>query len=129
MPFRVQFTISDKDKLKLEKEARKGGYPNISSYVKSFIIPSPSPSPSPSASPSPSSSPRSKGISYVTLYRVMLKEIAKLPKGTRFRLRDIIKTPPALIGRWLFEGVATGRIPNVEHYANRGSDAHEYIKL
>ena len=34
MSYRVQFTISDEQKIKLEEDMRKDGYPNISELCK-----------------------------------------------------------------------------------------------
>ena len=36
MSYRVQFTISDEQKIKLEEDMRKDGYPNISELCKAM---------------------------------------------------------------------------------------------
>ena len=108
MAFRVQFTITDKEKLQLQEEAISEGYPNIAELCKE----------------------KSLGrSSYASLYRRMVKKIEMLPAGSKFRLRDLIDTPPTLLGRWLYDNVANGMIKNVRHLGNNGSDAEEYEKL
>jgi hypothetical protein len=52
---------------------------------------------------------------YEELYKQMILRIDDLESGSEFYLRDIINTPPALLGTWLHDGVESGQIPNVEH--------------
>ncbi len=53
--------------------------------------------------------------SYADLYTTLLNKISSLPKGKEFALRELIATPPALIGRWFYENVNNGIVKNVEH--------------
>ena len=94
MSYRVQFTISDEQKIKLEEDMRKDGYPNISELCKA----------------------RACGDrSYASLYKQLIERIDKLEPGTTFIIRDLIDTPPALIGRWLYQNVDSGEVKNVIH--------------
>ncbi len=108
MSFRIQFTISDKEKTKLERECIDEGCPNISELCKLRAL---------------------KGNStYAELYKDMVLKIENLPQGQEFFLRDLINTPPTLLGRWLYDNVKDGIIPNVE-YLGKGSDAAQYKKI
>lgn len=109
MGFRVQFTISDVEKVQLETEATAEGYPNIAELCKVRALQGKS--------------------TYAELYKKMVAKIDILPKGRRFKLRDLIDTPPTLLGRWLYDNVANGTIKNVKHLGNNGSDAEEYEKI
>lgn len=107
--FRVQFTISDDEKEMLAKSVKEEGYPNIAELCKVRAL---------------------QGNSkYAELYKIMVSKIGLLPSGTKFYLRDLIDTPPTLLGRWLYDNVANGTIPNVKHLGNNGSDAEQYKKL
>ncbi len=109
MSFRVQFTISDVEKTQLIAEAAAEGYPNIAELCKVRALQGKS--------------------TYAELYKTMVRKIDALPSGKRFRLRDLIDTPPTLLGRWLYDNVADGSIKNVKHLGNNGSDAEEYEKI
>lgn len=109
MSYRVQFSISDEEKKQLESEAMSEGYPNIAALCKARAL-------------------RGKS-NYVELYKEMIKQINRKPSGTKFKLRDLVETPPTLLGRWLFDNVANGTISNVKHLGNNGSDAEEYEKI
>ncbi|CAK7082140.1 TPA: hypothetical protein KRO81_001713 [Clostridioides difficile] len=109
MSYRVQFTISDAEKEQLISEAASEGYPNIAELCKVRAL-------------------RGKST-YADLYKRMVKKIESLPSGQRFFLRDLIETPPTLLGRWLYDNVANGTIKDVKHLGNNGSDAEEYVKL
>lgn len=109
MSYRIQFTISDVEKTQLMAEAIAEGYPNISELCKTRALQGKS--------------------TYADLYREMVKKIDSLPAGKTFLLRDLIDTPPALLGRWLYDNVANGTIQNVKHLGNNGSDAEKYEKI
>ncbi len=109
MGYRVQFTISDTEKKQLQLEAISEGYPNISELCKVRALQGKS--------------------TYAELYKRMVKNIDKLPIGTNFLLRDLIDTPPTLLGRWLFDNVKNGSINNVKHLGNNGSDAERYERI
>lgn len=108
MGYRVQFTITNEEKTQLEAEVQAEGFPNIAELCKVRAL--------------------QGKASYAQLYKTMVEKIKKLPSGSTFFLRDLIDTPPALLGRWLFDNVANGTIPNVEHLDNNGSDAEQYKK-
>jgi hypothetical protein len=55
------------------------------------------------------------GSKYAELYNQMINKVANLEPKSEFYLRDIIDTPPALLGKWLYDNVKNGQIPNVEH--------------
>lgn len=109
MSYRVQFTVSDIEKEQLIAEATSEGYPNIAELCKVRALQGKS--------------------TYADLYKKMVKKIDSLPAGQKFLLRDLIDTPPTLLGRWLFDNVANGNIKNVQHLGNNGSDAEEYEKF
>lgn len=95
MSFRVQFTITDKEYQHLMLEMEYEGFPNISELCKSRAL--------------------GEKTNLAELYKTMESKIQKLPSGREFYLRDIIGNPPALLGRWLFENVENGKIPDVIH--------------
>lgn len=109
MGFRIQFTISDDEKTQLENEAIEEGYPNIAELCKTRALQGKS--------------------TYAELYKKMVIKIDTLPAGRKFKLRDLIDTPPTLLGRWLYDNVANKTIKNVKHLGNNGSDAEEYEKI
>lgn len=109
MSYRVQFTISDTEKEQLMTEAAAEGYPNISELCKVRALLGKS--------------------TYADLYKRMVKKIDSLPSKEKFFLRDLIDTPPTLLGRWLYDNVANGTIKNVKHLGKNGSDAEEYEKI
>ncbi len=109
MSFRVQFTISDSEKAMLDCQARAEGYPNIAALCKARAF--------------------NGKNSYGDLYIDMVNKINNLAKGETFFLRDLIDTPPALLGRWLYDNVKNGTIKNVKNLGNNGSDAQQYLKL
>ncbi|QGH02288.1 hypothetical protein [Streptococcus dysgalactiae] len=109
MGYRVQFTISDDEKVELEKQAATEGFPNLAELCKYRALQGKS--------------------TYATLYKRMVERIENLPSGSKFKLRDLIDTPPTLLGRWLYDNVANKKIANVKHIGNDGSDAEEYEKL
>ena len=109
MGFRVQFTVSDNEKAQLIAEAKAEGYPNIAELCKVRAL-------------------QGKNT-YAELYKKMVKKIEALPTGSRFKLRDLLETPPALLGRWLYDNVANGTIKNVKHIEKNDSDAEEYEKI
>lgn len=109
MSYRIQFTISDDEKKQLESEALAEGFPNVAELCKYRALQGKS--------------------TYATLYKRMVDKIDSLPSGSKFKLRDLIDTPPTLLGRWLYDNVANQKISNVKHLGNDGSDAEEYQKL
>ena len=76
---RIQFTVTDEELKTLMKKAIEGNYPSVSEYCKCSSL--------------------QENTSYVTLYTALLNTISSLPKGKEFVLRELIATPPALIGR------------------------------
>ena len=59
----------------------------------------------------------------------MIQLIEKLATGMEFTLKDLILDPPAQLGRKLYEGVASGKIPNVKCLGNKVDGIERYIKL
>ena len=112
MSYRVQFTISDSEHEELKKQAEKDSYPNVAELCKSRSL----------------QPVTNKRRDYAELYRIMVQKIEELPSGAKFFLRDLVDTPPALLGRWLFDNVANGTIKGVKHLGNDGSDAEQYLK-
>lgn len=109
MSFRVQFTISDTEYHQLVKEASNEGFPNVSELCKTRAL---------------------KGKNtYAQLYSLLVKKIEKLESGEKFFLRDLIDTPPTLLGRWLYDNVKNGKIKNVKHLGNDGTNPERYEKL
>ncbi|MDG4975124.1 hypothetical protein [Lactococcus lactis] len=109
MGYKVQFTVSNSEKIILDKEAITNGFPNISELCKHRSLQGKS--------------------TYAELYKEMLTKINKLKSGERFILRDLIDTPPALLGKWLFDNVDNGTISDVKHLGNNRSDVEEYEKI
>lgn len=66
-------------------------------------------------------------MSHTVLENQMKSIISSLKSGTEFMLRDILDNPPALLGRRLYEDVASGDIPNVE-YVGKEDGIDKYIK-
>ena len=67
-------------------------------------------------------------IDYVLLRAEMKDKIKALPPGQVFVLRNIIKTPSALLGRYLYEDVDNNVIENVA-YRGKVGGVNQYIKL
>ncbi len=104
----VQFTISDEQKIKLEEDMRKDGYPNISELCKA----------------------RACGErSYASLYKQLVERTEKLEPGITFIIRDLIDTPPVLIGRWLYQNVDSGEVKNVIHDGKESVGTEKYKKI
>lgn len=106
---RIQFTVTDDELKQLTKKAIEGNYPSVSEYCKCSSL--------------------NKNTSYVKLYNNLLEKIGRLPKNSEFVLRDIIATPPALIGRWFYENVKNGRVKNLEHIGKDEGGVEKYRKL
>jgi len=113
MSFRVQFTISDEEHEALKKQAEAEGFPNVAELCKNRSL-----------SPLPG-----RRRDYGELYRVMVQKIGARQTEDPFTLRDLIDTPPALLGRWLYDNVANGKIPDVEHIGPDPSGAEQYKKI
>lgn len=108
MSFRVQFTISDTELGQLKQRVLDYGYPNVAAFCKA----------------------KSLGEnSYAELYRELLDKIDKLSTGTEFFLRDLIDTPPALLGKWLYDDTSNGKIKNVTCLGKKGQDPLKYKKV
>ena len=108
MSFRVQFTVNDVEYAELKKQADEGGYPTVAEMCKTKALDGQN--------------------TYVALYMKMVTEIKKLRNGKEFYLRDIIATPPALLGKWLHDAVRNGQIECVEHLGSDGTNTERYRK-
>lgn len=113
MSFRVQFTISDAEHKALIDQAAEEGFPNVAELCKSRSL-----------APVPC-----RRRDYGELYRTMVDKIVGLEAGEKFILRDLIDTPPALLGRWLYDNVANGTIPDVVHLGKDPFGAEQYKKI
>ncbi|MDA8227041.1 MAG: hypothetical protein M0T74_04950 [Desulfitobacterium hafniense] len=108
MSYRVQFTITDAEYKQLSEQSTAEGFPTMAEMCKTRAL---------------------KGKNtYTELYARMVNEIAALEPNSEFYLRDIIDIPPALLGRWLYDNVRNGKIPNVEHLGNDGTNPEKYRK-
>ena len=103
---RIQFTVNDEEMKILNKKAIEGNYPSISEYCKCKSL--------------------QENTSYATLYNTLLNKISSLPKDKEFVLRELIATPPALIGRWFYENVNNGLVKNVEHVGKAEGGVEKY---
>lgn len=110
--FRVQFTISDTEHTALKAQAASEGFPNVPELCKHRAL----------------QDVPGKRRDYGELYRLMVRKITELPPGKEFTLRDLIDTPPALLGRWLYENVANGTIPDVKHLGEDSYGTQRYQK-
>ena len=106
---RIQFTVTDEELKILTKKSIEGNYPSISEYCKCISL--------------------QENTSYATLYNTLLNKISTLPKGKEFVLRELIATPPALIGRWFYENVSNGLVKNVEHIGKAEGGAEKYKRI
>ncbi|NLK14328.1 MAG: hypothetical protein GX313_06235 [Spirochaetales bacterium] len=106
---RIQFTVTDDELKQLTKKAIEGNYPSVSEYCKCSSL--------------------NENTGYADLYKKLLEKIEKLPKNSEFVLRDIISTPPALIGRWFYENVKNGLVKDVEHIGKDEGGVEKYRTL
>ena len=106
---RIQFTVNDEELKILTKKAIEGNYPSISGYCKCISL--------------------QENTSYATLYNTLLNKISSLSKGKEFVLRELIATPPALIGRWFYENVNNGLVKNVEHIGKAEGGVEKYKRI
>lgn len=78
---RVQFTVNEEERLKLESLANKNGYPDISSYCKD----------------------KSLGErTYAKMWETIKNKISEMNSGNEFSLRDLIDAPPSNLGVKVF---------------------------
>lgn len=106
---RIQFTVTDEELKILTKKVTDGNYPSVSEYCKCKSL--------------------QENTSYADLYNVLLNKISSLPKEKEFVLRELIATPPALIGRWFYENAQKGLIKNVEHIGKDESGVEKYKRI
>ena len=109
MSYRIQFLVSDSELEELKRQATIEKFPSVTELAKSRIL--------------------KKKNTYADLYKRMIDIIESLPANKEFELRDIIDAPPALLGRWLAEGVANKTIPNVVPLGRKGPSADRYKKV
>ena len=117
MSYRIQFTVTDAEYAELKTQAMAEGFPTVAEMCKTKAL--------------------NGKNTYAELFMEMKKKIEKIKPNEiindqlnpgEFYLRDIIPTPPALLGRWLYEAVHDGRIPHVEHLGNDGTNPEKYRK-
>ena len=104
-----QFTVTDEEYNSLEQEARKMGYSSVEELAKAKTL-----------DPLPS-------LATYAEYREKMKNIIQDLEPGEFALRDIIKIPPALLGRYLYEDVRDGKIADVSHIG-RDESSERYRK-
>ena len=118
MSYRIQFTITDDEHAELKELAIAAGYPNVHEFCKARAL--------------------NGKNTYADLFKIMKKKIEDLKPDDmineqlnpgEFYLRDIVPTPPALLGRWLFEAVHDGRISHVQHLGNDGTNPEKYKRI
>jgi len=102
---RIQFTVNQDEYQKLQNLAAQEGYPDVHTYCKDVAL---------------------QVRTYATLWAKVKERIAKLPQDATFVLRDLVTTPPANLGRKLFENQKTLGITKVG-VDNIGAD--KYKKL
>ena len=61
--------------------------------------------------------------------RTLLNKISSLSKDKKFVLRELIVTPPALIGRWFYENVNKGLVKNVELIVKAEGGVEKYKRI
>ena len=66
---------------------------------------------------------------YKKIQVMLTYKISFLPKDKEFVLRELIATPPALIGRWFYENVNKGLVKNVEHIGKAEGGVEKYKKI
>lgn len=106
---RIQFTVTDEELEILTEKAIEGGFPSITEYCKCSSL--------------------QENTSYADLYTTLLNKISSLPKGKEFVLRELIATPPALIGRWFYENVNKGLVKNVKHIGKAEGGVEKYKRI
>ena len=106
---RIQFTVTDEELEILTEKAIEGGFPSVTEYCKCSSL--------------------QENTSYATLYNTLLNKISSLPKDKEFVLRELIATPPALIGRWFYENVNKGLVKNVEHIGKAEGGVEKYKRI
>ena len=70
-----------------------------------------------------------ENTSYASLYNTLLNKICSLLKDKEFVLRELVATPPALIGRWFYENVNNGLVKNVEHIGKAEGGIEKYKRI
>ncbi|MSR93371.1 hypothetical protein FYJ34_03575 [Clostridiaceae bacterium 68-1-5] len=93
----------------LTEKAEEGNYPSISEYCKYKSL--------------------QENTSYAALYNTLLNKISSFLKDKEFVLRELIATPPALIGRWFYENVSSGLVKNVEHIGKAEGGIEKYKRI
>ncbi len=83
---RVQFSVNANEWSKLQQLAMKNGYPDVSSYCRDVAL---------------------EERTYANMWKIIKDEIAKMPSGKTFALRDLVQSPPANLGVKLFENQST----------------------
>lgn len=82
---RVQFSVNATEWAKLQQLASANGYPDVPSYCRDISL---------------------EERTYAIMWKNIINEIAKMPSGQTFALRDLIQSPPANLGVKLYENQA-----------------------
>lgn len=80
MEIRIKITKHEFDDLEMRRKA--AGLPSVTAYARSLLFPQ---------------------QKYQDLWKDFCEHVKNLKKGEVFYVRDILATPPALLGRWVFE--------------------------
>ncbi|MBQ9907678.1 MAG: hypothetical protein IJM46_13015 [Oscillospiraceae bacterium] len=78
----VQFSVDGNECAKLQQLANANGYLDVSSYCRDVAL---------------------EERTYANMWKKIKDEIAKMPSGHTFALRDLVQSPPANLGVKLFE--------------------------
>ena len=79
---RVQFTVTNTEYAELQQLAAAAGYPDVPSYCRDISL---------------------KVRTYAEMWKEITEKMAAMPSGKQVALRDLIKTPPANLGRKLYD--------------------------
>lgn len=79
---RVQFSVNDTEWEKLKDLALSNGYPDVPSYCKDVSL---------------------EERTYAIMWENITNQIAKMPTGRTFALRDLVQSPPANLGVKLYD--------------------------
>lgn len=78
---RVQFSVNATEWAKLQQLATVNGYPDVPSYCRDISL---------------------EERTYATMWKNITNEIAKMPSGQTFALRDLVQSPPSNLGVKLY---------------------------
>lgn len=101
---RVQFTVTNNEWKKLQNDASKNGYPDVSSYCKDFVL---------------------QERTYRQMWETVTKNIAGMEPGKKFSLNELVDVPPANLGVKLYNNRETLGIEKL----GKTNGSNKFIKL